>query len=411
MVTVPIDSIIVSDRCRKDLGDIAALARSIGEVGLLHPPVITLDHRLVAGERRIAALRSLGWTETPCTVVETLVDAAALLKAERDENTERKALAPTEMVAVADRIADALRPEAEARREATQAKPGNDGRDPTGGGKLPPPVSSRPKTRDVAAAAAGTSGRTYQKAKAVVEAAQADPDRFAPLAEQMDNTGKVERAYKALRQVQKAEERAEQAQQINLDPALVLGDFRTSGADIADGSIDLVFTDPPYDEDAVQLYRDLGVFAARVLKPGGVCVAYSGHAHLPQVMTALCESLEYAWTLAIRHTGGELRFRKFNIRNAWKPLVMLYKPPLDLWWDWFSDITTGGKEKDEHEWQQAESEASHYIKALCPTGGVVVDPFAGGGTTLVAAKKLGIRYVGFEVSEDAYNAAQVRLAK
>lgn len=73
-------------------------------------------------------------------------------------------------------------------------------------------------------------------------------------------------------------------------------------------------------------------------------------------------------------------------------------------------MTTGGKEKEDHAWQQAEAEAAHYIDALCPAGGLVVDPFAGGATTLVAARDLGLRYIGFEIEQDAYNAAQVRLA-
>lgn len=414
--------IIVKDRSRKDLGDLSALATSIDEIGLLHPPVVTAGLVLVAGERRLEAIKILGWDELPVNVARNLAEATQLLQAERDENTCRKDLSPSEAVAIGERIESVLRPQAEARREATQGRPlktggnfppvsrdgfGNPIPDPV---QQPTPPPAPPKTRDAVGASVGMSGKTYEKAKAVVQAAQEDPEKYGKLAENMDKSGKVDRAYKAVKQVQKAEQRAEQAAQITVDQALIFGDFRIVGADLQDECADLVFTDPPYDEDAVQLYRDLGVFAARVLKPGGLCLAYSGHAHLPQVMNALAESLSYAWTCAIRHTGGELRFRKYNIRNGWKPVVMYYKEPLDLWWDWFSDMTTGGKEKEDHAWQQAEAEAAHYIDALCPAGGLVVDPFAGGATTLVAARDLGLRYIGFEIEQDAYNAAQVRLA-
>ena len=119
MQTVPIDSIIVADRCRKDLGDVRALADSIKAVGLLHLPVVTGDRKLVAGERRLAAMRLLGWTETPVHEVATLAEAADLLRAERDENTCRKDLSPSEAVAIGERIESVLRPQAEARREAT----------------------------------------------------------------------------------------------------------------------------------------------------------------------------------------------------------------------------------------------------------------------------------------------------
>jgi DNA modification methylase len=38
------------------------------------------------------------------------------------------------------------------------------------------------------------------------------------------------------------------------------------------------------------------------------------------------------------------------------------------------------------------------IKAGCPAGGVVLDPFMGSGTTAVVARKLGRNYVGFELN-------------
>jgi hypothetical protein len=49
------------------------------------------------------------------------------------------------------------------------------------------------------------------------------------------------------------------------------------------------------------------------------------------------------------------------------------------------------------------------IRASCPPGGLVVDPFAGSGTTLVAAAKLGRQFYGIELSKRYATAAQKRV--
>jgi hypothetical protein len=54
----------------------------------------------------------------------------------------------------------------------------------------------RGKTMDRVGAAVGMSGKTFEKAKAVVEAAEENPDAFAPVVAEMDRTGKVDPAYK-----------------------------------------------------------------------------------------------------------------------------------------------------------------------------------------------------------------------
>ncbi len=58
-IQVQVDQIRVKDRYRKDFGDLDALARNIDEIGLLQPVVITRDYRLVAGERRLRAVRDV----------------------------------------------------------------------------------------------------------------------------------------------------------------------------------------------------------------------------------------------------------------------------------------------------------------------------------------------------------------
>jgi N6-adenosine-specific RNA methylase IME4 len=163
-------------RHRRDPGDLHALADSIAAVGLLHPVVIRPDNRLVAGARRLEAVRLLGWTEVPVTVV----DPDDVLRAEADENVVRKDFTPSEAVAIHRDLAGQL---------ATPV-----GR-PNNGGNFPP--IPRGKTRDKVAAYVGMSGRTLDKAVAVVEAAEAEPE-LHDLVVLMDDTGKVDHAYREL---------------------------------------------------------------------------------------------------------------------------------------------------------------------------------------------------------------------
>jgi predicted methyltransferase len=58
---------------------------------------------------------------------------------------------------------------------------------------------------------------------------------------------------------------------------LRIGDCRQVLANIADNSVALVLTDPPYPAEAEPLYHWLAEFAARVLIPGGSLICYTGH--------------------------------------------------------------------------------------------------------------------------------------
>ena len=51
------------------------------------------------------------------------------------------------------------------------------------------------------------------------------------------------------------------------------------------------------------------------------------------------------------------------------------------------------------------------IKACSNEGDLVLDPFAGSGTTLAVAKKLGRKYLGFEISKEYAVETTKRLAK
>jgi len=67
-----VQDVIVADRHRRDLGDIDGLARSIQAVGLLHPIVVRPDRTLIVGQRRLEAVKRLGWGKVPVTVAPSL---------------------------------------------------------------------------------------------------------------------------------------------------------------------------------------------------------------------------------------------------------------------------------------------------------------------------------------------------
>lgn len=180
----PVDAIKVSRRFRKDLGQIRPLADSINRVGLLHPPVVNQDNELIAGSRRLAAVKMLGWSTVPVTVVPL----DEIVRGEFAENAFRKPLTRSEQVAIKKALERVERQEAK-KRQARSGKPRS--------AKVGPDEQSG-RTRDRVAKALGTSAETIRKAEAVVAAAEAAPETFGPLKDQMDETGRVDPAYRAM---------------------------------------------------------------------------------------------------------------------------------------------------------------------------------------------------------------------
>jgi len=200
---MPLDGIRVGNRARKDMGDIDALAASISEVGLLHPVVVDSDMYLLAGERRLAACRRLGFDRVQVRVAVNVHDLATALAVERDENTCRKDFTPEEAVRVAMCIEAIEKPKAEERKaEGRKRGAAVTNGQPALGAKLAPSAPPPPKVRDVAADAARMGRSTLAKAKAVVQAAEDPtlPEHVRQEADQARNemnlTGKVDGPFK-----------------------------------------------------------------------------------------------------------------------------------------------------------------------------------------------------------------------
>lgn len=104
MQTIPLTQIKISpDRQRKNFVDIDKLAKSLARFGLLHPVVLDADNTLIAGERRLRAAQSLGWTNIPFNRRDQLTDIEKQ-ELELEENVNRQDLSWQERVCAVARI-------------------------------------------------------------------------------------------------------------------------------------------------------------------------------------------------------------------------------------------------------------------------------------------------------------------
>lgn len=206
-----IGDIIIGERHRKDMGDLDALAESIRSVGLLQPLVVTPENVLVSGERRLHAVKALGWEEVPVHIADGLEDALKLLIAERDENTCRKDFTHTERYAAEKDIADTFKAEAAKRQRAAGSRGREGGRgkkkpkpDPkeNPSGNLPEGFSSSSdgedgRARKEIAEALGGASTTMRKVAEVMTAAEKDPEAYGDLAEALGQGDvKVDKVHK-----------------------------------------------------------------------------------------------------------------------------------------------------------------------------------------------------------------------
>ena len=82
--------------------------------------------------------------------------------------------------------------------------------------------------------------------------------------------------------------------------------------------------------------------------------------------------------------------------------------PKDLWS--VSRLHREHPERADHPTQKPLEIIERMVKASCPPDGIVLDPFMGSGTTAVAAKRCGRRFVGFELNPAYCAVIESRLA-
>ncbi|VTS07274.1 DNA-methyltransferase [Tuwongella immobilis] len=260
------------------------------------------------------------------------------------------------------------------------------------------------------------------------------------------------------------------ATQLLSHPQVLTGDCLTQLAQLPPHCIDLAFADPPfnigyeydqYDDrrsraDYLQ-WTDAWLAAVkRVLKPTGAFFVAIGDEYVAELKVRLdALGLSMRNWIVWHYTFGVNCTRKFNRSHAH---ILYYvadpkrftfhadavrvpsarqttyadrranprgKLPDDTWvlrpqedprcfppgsdtW-YFARVCGTFKERTEHPCQMPEAVLDRIIRVSSNPGDWVLDPFAGSGTTLAAAKRLGRNYLGVELSADYAAAIDERL--
>lgn len=231
-------------------------------------------------------------------------------------------------------------------------------------------------------------------------------------------------------------------------------------ARIPDGSIDLILTDPPYglgkeygndsdkqEADVYLRWTEQWIDAVLPkLKSTGSLYIFLTWRYSPEIFVMLKQRMimlnEIIWDRKVPSMGGSTRSytsvhdtigffarqkgyyfdldairipydaetKKARSRSIFvgaKWLEMGYNPK-DLWS--VSRLHREHPERANHPTQKPLEIIERMVKASCPPGGVILDPFMGSGTTAVAAKHCGRQYVGFELNPDYCDVIESRLA-
>ncbi|RLC87698.1 MAG: hypothetical protein DRJ03_05330 [Chloroflexi bacterium] len=199
------------------------------------------------------------------------------------------------------------------------------------------------------------------------------------------------------------------------DIEIRLGDFRDVLGDL-EGEVDAIITDPPYGKEYLNLYSDLSRVAATLLKPSGVLVVMVGTLHLPDYLARLMTHLRYRWTCAYIAQGPRTRVFPARVGTGWKPLLVFTRQDAadtkflndDVFYA--ATLAQDGTGKVRHPWEQSVAGFAEIVKRFTNPGDLVVDPFLGSGTTAVACRDLGRRFVGCDIDPKAVAIAKERLA-
>ena len=188
------------------------------------------------------------------------------------------------------------------------------------------------------------------------------------------------------------------------------GEFQQRLADLPDGTIDAIVTDPPYPAESLPLWGDLAKHAARLLKPQGLLIAQTGQIMLDEVIGLLNEHLEWGWVYDQPMPGQNSRIMGRHVFQTWKPWLVYSNgawPSGAI--DWHEDTTPESVAQKSCRWQQDAAPAAYLIENLTQPGDVVCDPFTGTGSYGEAALGLDREFIGCEADRGRFERSVERL--
>lgn len=248
----------------------------------------------------------------------------------------------------------------------------------------------------------------------------------------------------------------------NDDFTLYHGDFFNSWKDLP-RNFDLILTDPPYNIlqqtqswDKEIDFKELEYIFDEILKPFGLVIIFCDLNLMLQLMTEWTEKLNYKHYHIWKKTGGMpvskkrpinnaefiLVFRKAGIREkelTFNPFEMgvigqayfkrnstpdiptrrmkKTKVNINKTGKRFSKVIIEAPnkpnmerwERSNHPTQKPEILLRKLIRGYSNKGGMILDPFAGSGSTIISSLKEERQAIGFEKNEDYFNEAEMRI--
>jgi len=193
------------------------------------------------------------------------------------------------------------------------------------------------------------------------------------------------------------------------------GDCMEVLSELGEGFADCVITDPPYPQEFQKCWDVFIDLVPKAMRDGSFLVTLLGHYQLPLVMDRLSRNLDYYWCAVTLNNNCPI-MHGFKVKVNWKPALIFKKGnavPRKIWRDRFGINGLHGfsEAKAAHEWGQPTSFFVEPIEAFTDEGGVILDPFLGGGSVLRAAKDMGRRAIGIEIEERYCEIAAKRMAQ
>ena len=243
---------------------------------------------------------------------------------------------------------------------------------------------------------------------------------------------------------------------------VVVGDCVELMAAMPEGSVDVVFADPPYNlqlegelhrpdnsrvdavDDEWDQFASFKAYdrftinwlkeARRVLKPNGSLWVIGSYHNIFRVGVALQDIGFWILNDVIWRKNNPMpNFRGRRFTNAHETLIWCARDrdsrhnfnyeamknlneELQMRSDWMVPLCTGGERlksngRKAHPTQKPEALLHRVILASTNPGDLILDPFFGTGTTGAVAKKLGRRFIGLEQDAEYAKLARKRIAK